>query len=301
MFAALLGALLAAPSVSEAQPCITCRTEKCPTKKGMTDWCGSGADPQAPAPSTSPSSANPAPPIKHSLLKLRIESEPPGALLQIDGRAALLRAPATAALSKGSHIVIATLPSHEARTLTVELSKSGQVARLSLQPIVAPPPPEIVKAPPPPEVKKAPPPVEDLEPAPPPLIVEIEKPAPPPPVSVSVSPPTTTTIVPPQSVAAHSGLDRSTRALLIAGGTFAGVGLVGVIIGAGLFGAAQADHSRFMMTTDEFVKVDILNRFAMFDRASIASYTLGGALLTGGAVLLSIGIYKHSVRRKAGH
>lgn len=44
---ALASLLALGAGLAEAQPCLTCRTERCPAKEGLEDWCGAGADPLA--------------------------------------------------------------------------------------------------------------------------------------------------------------------------------------------------------------------------------------------------------------
>lgn len=45
--AVLLSLLLSWSGQAWAQACLTCRTEKCPDKEDMPDWCGAGRDPRA--------------------------------------------------------------------------------------------------------------------------------------------------------------------------------------------------------------------------------------------------------------
>ena len=44
----LWGCLLLASSGAQGQECITCRTEACPSKTTLRDWCGKGPDPTTP-------------------------------------------------------------------------------------------------------------------------------------------------------------------------------------------------------------------------------------------------------------
>jgi hypothetical protein len=44
---ALVAIALSAGAAAAPIPCITCRTERCPTKEGVAAWCGAGADPTA--------------------------------------------------------------------------------------------------------------------------------------------------------------------------------------------------------------------------------------------------------------
>src|SRR5436309_2620092 len=39
--------VLAVAGRAGAQPCVTCRTEKCPRKASLVEWCGAGKDPLA--------------------------------------------------------------------------------------------------------------------------------------------------------------------------------------------------------------------------------------------------------------
>lgn len=47
--AVLLSLLLSPSGQAWAQACLTCRTEKCPDKEDMPDWCGTGRDPHVAA------------------------------------------------------------------------------------------------------------------------------------------------------------------------------------------------------------------------------------------------------------
>ena len=74
---------LGCASIAAAQPCITCRTEKCPTKTGLSDWCGDGKDPLAR--STPAGRSDKARKKSAKRFHVNIESVPAGATVTITG------------------------------------------------------------------------------------------------------------------------------------------------------------------------------------------------------------------------
>ena len=97
---------------AHAQPCITCRTERCPNKSNVDEWCGNGADPQAP---------------QHASDALEVESTPSGATVHLDsdGGPVLGKTPLSLKLRPG-RVVVLTRPGYVSQRLETT-HRSGRV------------------------------------------------------------------------------------------------------------------------------------------------------------------------------
>lgn len=128
---------------AEAQPCYTCRAEKCPVDKTMPEWCGKkGADPlqRAQKPKAAPA----------SMTGLSIVSEPPGAGVRRDSAEGELlgETPLTGlTFSPGRHRFVLQRDGYEAGLLVVEVRQLNEQFSLilkkqpSTEPLVVPAPP----------------------------------------------------------------------------------------------------------------------------------------------------------------
>ena len=72
------------------------------------------------------------------------------------------------------------------------------------------------------------------------------------------------------------------------GGTLVGVGLAGLAVGGGLYGAAIADERAAEDATDVDVYADHIERAATLSRAGIAMLAVGGALTLAGIIRWSV-------------
>lgn len=116
-----------------AQPCITCRTERCPTKAGLKLWCETGKEPAA---SERPSS----PRARAERLPILIGSEPPGATVHLGSPqgTALGKTPIRdAVLAPGRYRLWLILPGYQAAALDVAVEAHGpRQFYASLEPLV---------------------------------------------------------------------------------------------------------------------------------------------------------------------
>lgn len=103
-------------------PCLTCRTDDCPTKPNIEAWCGEGDDPLA------RSTAATAP----TLPLVDISSEPSGAAVFTDGHT-LGQTPLRAVkLRRGEHHLRFVLPGYAELDWPVRISRSGQQLLVTL-------------------------------------------------------------------------------------------------------------------------------------------------------------------------
>lgn len=115
---------------SGGEPCITCRTDDCPTKPNIEAWCGEGDDPlgRGASPSPSPSAAQAA------NLPVEIDSEPHGALVSVGtqelGKTPLRRVK----LRRGEQRLRFALPGYATVEWPVRVQRQGQQFLVTLQP-----------------------------------------------------------------------------------------------------------------------------------------------------------------------
>jgi tetratricopeptide (TPR) repeat protein len=130
------------------------------------------------------------------------------------------------------------------------------------------------------------------EPTPPPTEHPGETPKPPtaPPVPPAVVPPPP----PPPPAPPPPG-----RGLIVAGGVLAGIGVLGLVTGLGLYAKSASDYSTFQNSTDEFDQLAAKNSAQAFGAGSTASYAVGAALVGVGAVLIGVGARKLVAHRRA--
>jgi tetratricopeptide (TPR) repeat protein len=87
--------------------------------------------------------------------------------------------------------------------------------------------------------------------------------------------------------------------LLWAGVGLGAVGVAGLAVGIGLYGAAASAYGEFGATNDEMDKVAARDRAQRFAVGSAVGYAVGGALVASGAALIGVGLYKLRGERKA--
>lgn len=125
----VLAVCLLIVSSATAQPCYTCRTEKCPTDKTMPEWCGKkGADPlqRVQKPKLQPS----------SVTGISIISDPVGASVHRDSADGELlgETPLTGlTLTPGRHRFVLQRDGHEPGLLEVDARKPNERFALSLR------------------------------------------------------------------------------------------------------------------------------------------------------------------------
>ena len=121
----------AAHADPRGEPCITCRTDDCPTKANVPAWCGEGADPLA----------RPAAPSAPSQLFVDVDSVPRGASIYI-GAAEVGKTPLRGLkLRRGEHRLRFVLPGHQETEWPLRVQRSGQQFLITLQPAGAAPEP----------------------------------------------------------------------------------------------------------------------------------------------------------------
>lgn len=112
---------------SRGEPCITCRTDDCPTKPNIEAWCGEGDDPlgRAAGPTAAP---------LPSTLSVEIDSEPHGATVSVGsqelGQTPLRRMK----LRRGEQRLRFSLPGYAAVEWPVRVQRQGQQFLVTLQP-----------------------------------------------------------------------------------------------------------------------------------------------------------------------
>ena len=89
------------------------------------------------------------------------------------------------------------------------------------------------------------------------------------------------------------------RTLLIAGGAVAGVGVIGLLTGVGLYAAAAPHVTSAQNSYSEFDKRSEIATAQSLGLGSTIAYAVGGAALVGGAVLLGLGAKKYVEHRRA--
>jgi len=110
-----------------AQPCLLCRTERCPDKVGISDWCGSGPDPLA-LPRRKA--------IVNPSTSATIESEPAGAQVHLDnpnGELLGVTPLRGLALKDPSRRYFLVRSGFLTQELRIDARRTGQVYRLVLQ------------------------------------------------------------------------------------------------------------------------------------------------------------------------
>jgi tetratricopeptide (TPR) repeat protein len=89
------------------------------------------------------------------------------------------------------------------------------------------------------------------------------------------------------------------RSLIIAGGVVAGLGLAGIIAGAGLYARSASDYSTFQNSQDELDQMAAKSSAQSFGLGSNISYGLGAAALIAGGSLITVGSLKLLKHRRA--
>ncbi len=104
---------------ARGEPCLTCRTDDCPTKPNIEPWCGEGEDPMA-------RRGAPAAPTAPALPLVDLSSEPSGATVWVDGQE-LGRTPLTGVkLRRGEHHLRFVLPEYDEIEWPLRVQRSGQ-------------------------------------------------------------------------------------------------------------------------------------------------------------------------------
>lgn len=116
---------------SRGEPCLTCRTDDCPTKPNIDAWCGEGDDPLA---------RNVAP-TAPALPLVDISSEPSGATVSTDGRELGQTPLRGVKLRRGEHQLRFVLPGYAATDWPVRIYRSGQQLLATLHKDSLPNPP----------------------------------------------------------------------------------------------------------------------------------------------------------------
>ena len=89
------------------------------------------------------------------------------------------------------------------------------------------------------------------------------------------------------------------RNLIIAGGALAGVGVLGLITGVGLYAKSNSDYGTFMQSSDELDQLAAKNSAQAFGIGSTASYVVGVVFVGAGATLIALGARKLLAHRRA--
>jgi tetratricopeptide (TPR) repeat protein len=89
------------------------------------------------------------------------------------------------------------------------------------------------------------------------------------------------------------------RPLLLAGSVLAGVGVIGLITGLGLYAKSAGDYGAFLMSTDDLEQRAAKNSAQAFGNGSTASYVVGVAFAGAGAALIALGAQKLLAHRRA--
>lgn len=129
------------------------------------------------------------------------------------------------------------------------------------------------------------------DPTPPPSEQPGETPKPPTPTPV---PPPVVVAPPPPPEPPPPG-----RGMIIAGGVLAGIGVLGLVTGVGLYAKSASDYSTFQTSNDEFDQLAARNSAQAFGAGSTASYAVGAALVGVGAILIGVGARKLLAHRRA--
>ena len=87
--------------------------------------------------------------------------------------------------------------------------------------------------------------------------------------------------------------------LIIAGSALAGVGVLGLITGIGLYARSASDYSTFNTSTDEFDQQAAKSSAQSFGTGSTVSYIVGAAFVGAGATLIALGTRKLLLHRRA--
>lgn len=116
---------------SRGEPCLTCRTDDCPTKPNIEAWCGEGDDPLA---------RNVAP-TAPSLPLVDINSEPSGATVSTDGHELGQTPLRGVRLRRGEHQLHFVLPGYAEVDWPIRIYRSGQQLLATLHKDSLPSPP----------------------------------------------------------------------------------------------------------------------------------------------------------------
>jgi Flp pilus assembly protein TadD len=92
--------------------------------------------------------------------------------------------------------------------------------------------------------------------------------------------------------------ERPGRLFFYSGVGLAAAGVVGLVIGVSLYGAAAKDFGTFTGSTDEIDKRAARDRVQSLGKGSIAGYVVGTALLGGGAALVGLAVRKGFFRKE---
>lgn len=90
------------------------------------------------------------------------------------------------------------------------------------------------------------------------------------------------------------------RSLLIAGGVIAGVGVIGLLTGVGLYASSQGEFDRFKGSADEFEKLAAKSSAQSLGIGSTVSYAIGAAALVTGGALIGLGAKRYVDHRRGG-
>ncbi len=106
---------------------------------------------------------------------------------------------------------------------------------------------------------------------------------------LTTPPPATKTVEPPPPG----------KNLIIAGSAVAGVGVLGLITGIGLYAKSSSDYGTFNSSTDELEQLAAKSSAQSFGAGSTASYVVGAVLVGAGATLIALGTRKLLAHRRA--
>lgn len=117
-----------------SQPCLTCRTDRCPTKPDLKAWCGAPCkDPLAPPCPTHEPPAQP---------RIQVGSEPAGATVRLGSAKGYILGVTPlkgVELARGRHQLWLSLPGYEETTLEVQVQARGAKQFFAtLQPLAEP-------------------------------------------------------------------------------------------------------------------------------------------------------------------
>lgn len=128
----LMCLILTAPAWG--QPCITCRSERCPTKADVKAWCGTGRDPLLPQhPVAAPGLVR---------QTIRLDSEPAGATVRLGGpKGDILGVTPIkeVSLGQGHYRLWLTLPGYQAAALEIDVQPRGERQFFATLQTLAPP------------------------------------------------------------------------------------------------------------------------------------------------------------------
>jgi hypothetical protein len=85
---------------------------------------------------------------------------------------------------------------------------------------------------------------------------------------------------------------------LIGGSVVAGVGVVGLLAGAGFYAVASGAATDVKASFDEFEKLQYATTVRQMDTAATVSVIVGSALAGTGAILIGLGAHKYRAARR---